>query len=198
REDEGRNDVQQDDGDDGTVAAQLHGLADQGGGDAGVHQDAAEPGAPADVDQRGAPAFGRALVDVVQDGDEARAGIPAELQDLILRNEFGRGDQRAEQGQRRPDGGDDQEADHQVVALDAVVSQAKEAQNQDDTNHKFHDIPPFCSARPPSRRTVVIDGAYLLYTKTLSYATKNSCLVENLVIFANTEQKWRFRPQMAP
>ncbi len=45
-EDEGGHNVQQNDGDDGTVAAQLNSLTDQGGGNAGLHQDAAEPRRP--------------------------------------------------------------------------------------------------------------------------------------------------------
>src|SRR5699024_4287151 len=52
-EDDGGDDVEQRHGDHRAVAAELNRLADEGGGDAGLHQDAAEPGAPADVDQRG-------------------------------------------------------------------------------------------------------------------------------------------------
>ena len=147
-EDEGSHNVQQNDGDDGTVAAQLNSLTDQGGGDAGLHQDAAKPGAPADVDQRGAPAFRGGLVDLVQDRNQRSAGVTAELQDGVLCNKCGRCDQSAQQRKDSPDDGDDQEADHQVVTFYAVVGQAEKGQDEDNANHKFHKkIPPSHGSR---------------------------------------------------
>ena len=113
-EDDSGNDVQQGDGDHGLIAAQLNSLTDQGGGDAGFHQDAAKPGAPADVDQRGAPAF-----------------------------RGGRCDQSAQQRKDSPDDGDDQEADHQVVALNAVISQAEEREEQQNTDYELQGKYPF-------------------------------------------------------
>ena len=147
-EDEGSHNVQQNDGDDGTVAAQLNSLTDQGGGDAGLHQDAAKPGAPADVDQRGAPAFRGGLVDLVQDRNQRSAGVTTELQDGVLCNKCGRCDQSAQQRKGSPDDGDDQEADHQVVTFYAVVGQAEKGQDEDNANHKFHKkIPPSHGSR---------------------------------------------------
>ena len=147
-EDDSGNDVQQGDGDHGLIAAQLNSLTDQGGSNAGLHQDAAEPGAPADVDQRGAPAFRGGLVDLVQDRNQRSAGVTAELQDGVLCNKRGRCDQSAQQRKGSPDDGDDQEADHQVVTFYAVVGQAEKGQDEDNANHKFHKkIPPSHGSR---------------------------------------------------
>ena len=135
-EDDSGNDVQQGDGDHGLIAAQLNSLTNQGGSNAGLHQDAAEPGAPADVDQRGAPAFGGGLVDLVQDGNG--------LNRLAIRiessggQELGRCKSSAQEGQCSPQNSNDKEADHQVVTFYAVVGQAEKGQDEDNANHKFH------------------------------------------------------------
>ena len=140
-EDNGGHDVQQGDGDHGTVAAQFDGLTDQGGGDTGLHQDAAEPGAPADVDQRGAPAFGSRLINRVEDVDDGQR-----LTVLVERGgsqELRGSECGAQEGQHSPDNGDDQEADHQVMALDAVVCEAKEREEQQNANYNLQGKYPF-------------------------------------------------------
>ena len=140
-EDDSGNDVQQGDGDHGLIAAQLNSLTDQGGSNAGLHQDAAEPGAPADVDQRGAPAFGGGLVDLVQDGDQFNR--------LAIRIESSGGQElrgresSAQEGQNSPQNSDDKEADHQVMALNAVISQAEEREEQQNTDYELQGKYPF-------------------------------------------------------
>ena len=57
--------------------------------------------------------------------------------------ELGRSKGGAQEGQQRPGDGDDKEADHQVMALNAVVSQAKEREEQQNTDYKLQGKYPF-------------------------------------------------------
>src|SRR5699024_136858 len=90
------------------------------------------------VDQDAAAPFRRALVDAVEDVDEGVAGFPADLQDGVVRHEAAAGQQRTAQGQYGPDDGHDKEADHHIVAFDAVVRQAEESEQQQDADRVFH------------------------------------------------------------
>ena len=151
-EDQRGDDAQQGHGDAGTVAAQLHDFTDQGGGDAGVHQDAAKEGAEEDVDQDGrSVAFRAGLVDILQNAHDAA------LRDGVGHRGVG-DDGVADERKDRPEGGHDEEAHHQVVTLDAIIDHAQEGNDHQDANNNFGHvnwIPPYrlCKILPRSGAT---------------------------------------------
>ena len=130
-EDQSGNSAQQDAGDTGLIAAQLDSVTDDGAGDAGLDQDAAEPGAEDDVDSGWAEAGGTA----VQNG-----GV-----DVIP------GDDAADGADGSPQQSHDEQTQHQVAAADGINHECHEGNQDNNTKYSFHIdcFPPQFNSRRP-------------------------------------------------
>ena len=123
-EDDRGYDVEKRDGYDRLITAELYGLTNKCRSDTSLHEHAAEPCTPAYVYEGGTPAFRCGLEDLVEDRHD--------LHRLTVAVKCGGGEELrcckvcTKQGQNRPCDRDQQEADHQVVALNAIICETEE------------------------------------------------------------------------